>query len=342
MKKNILDYSLMEIEKEMERLGEPRHRAKQIFLWIYHKNADSFSKMTNIPKTFIEKLKSQFVITRVGCEEHLTSRDGTEKFLWKLKDEEYVETVLIKEGPRRTVCISTQVGCKFKCPFCASGQKRFKRDLTVSEIVDQLRMTADLSSSCVSNIVFMGMGEPLDNYDNLIKAIRIINMPEGLGLAARRITISTCGIVPEIFRLKEEGLQIELSVSLHATEDKLRDVLVPVNRKYKIKELISACLAYHQKTKRIITLEYILLRGQNDSAREAKKLARLAKKIKAKVNLINYSPIFSSDAAIVPVKDRLLFMSILRENKVTVTVRKSKGSDILAACGQLAAKIRKK
>ena len=338
MKKNILDYSLTELEKEIQLMGAPRHRAKQIFLWIYHKNADSFSKMTNIPKTFIEKLKNQFNISRVECEEHLTSCDGTEKFLWKLKDEEYVETVLIKEGPRRTVCISTQVGCKFKCPFCASGQKRFKRNLTVSEIVDQFRM----SSSRVSNVVFMGMGEPLDNYDNLIKAIRIINMPEGLGLAARRITVSTCGIVPEIFRLKEEGLQIELSVSLHAPDDKLRDVLVPANRRYKIKELISACLAYHQKTKRIITLEYILLSGQNDSAREAKKLARLAKKMKAKVNLINYSPLFGSDASVSAVKDRLLFKNILRENKVTVTVRKSKGADILAACGQLAAKIQKK
>ncbi len=340
MKKNILDYSLTELEKEMKLLGAPRHRAKQIFLWIYHKNADSFSKMTNLPKTFIKTLKSRFVIARVECEEHLTSCDGTEKFLWKLKDEEYVETVLIKEGVRRTVCLSTQVGCKFRCPFCASGRKRFKRNLTVSEIVDQIRSASDLSSTDASNIVFMGMGEPLDNYDNLINAIRIINMPEGLGFAARRITISTCGIVPEIYRLKEEGLQIELSISLHAAEDKLRNILVPVNRKYPIKELLSACLAYHQKTKRIITLEYILLSGQNDSARDARKLAKLAKKMKAKVNLINYSPIFGGDAAKVSARAKLLFKSILRENKVTVTVRKSKGTDISAACGQLAAQTR--
>lgn len=340
MKKNILDYSLTELEKEMKLSGAPRHRAKQIFLWIYHKNADSFSKMTNIPKTFIKTLNSRFGITRLACEEHLTSCDGTEKFLWKLKDEEYVETVLIKEGARRTICLSTQVGCKFRCPFCASGRKRFKRNLTVSEIVDQVRLSANLSSSTISNIVFMGMGEPLDNYDNLLKAIRVMNSPEGLGFAARRITISTCGIVPEIYRLKEEGLQIELSVSLHAAEDKLRNVLVPVNRKYKIRELVSACASYHQETKRIITLEYILLKGKNDSVRDAKNLAKLAKKMKAKVNLINYSPIFESDAAKVAVKDRLLFKSILRENKVTVTVRKSKGTDILAACGQLAAKTR--
>jgi len=338
MKKNILDYCLAELEREMKLLGAPRHRAKQIFLWIYHKNVDSFSKMTNLPKTFIKTLKSRFVITRLECEEHLTSCDGTEKFLWKLKDEEYIETVLIKEGARRTVCLSTQVGCKFRCPFCASGRKRFKRDLTVSEIVDQLRLSAELSPSSVTNIVFMGMGEPMDNYDNLTKAIRIMNMPEGLGFAARRITISTCGIVPEIYRLKEEGLQIELSVSLHAAEDKLRNILVPVNRKYPIEELLSACLAYHQKTKRIITLEYILLSGRNDSARDARKLAKLAKKMKAKVNLINYSPIFGSDAAKVSAREKLLFKSILRENKVTVTVRKSKGTDISAACGQLAAK----
>ncbi|MBL7072150.1 MAG: 23S rRNA (adenine(2503)-C(2))-methyltransferase RlmN [Candidatus Omnitrophica bacterium] len=338
MKKNILDYSFTELEKEIQLLGAPRHRAKQIFLWLYHKNADSFSKMTNLPKTFIKTLKSRFVIERVECAEHLTSCDGTEKFLWKLKDGEYVETVLIKEGARRTVCISTQVGCKFACPFCASGRKRFKRNLTICEIVDQLRLGAELSSSSITNIVFMGMGEPMDNYDNLINAIRVMNSPEGLGFAARRITISTCGIVPAIYRLKEENLQIELSISLHAADDKLRNILVPVNRKYPLKELLSACLAYHQKTKRLITLEYILLSGQNDSARDARKLAKLAKKMKAKVNLINYSPIFASDLAKVSTREKLLFKNILRENKVTVTVRKSKGTDILAACGQLAAK----
>ena len=323
-------------------MGEPAHRARQIFLWLNRRNAGSFSVMTDLPKGLIAKLRRKFIIGTLECAERLISKDGTEKFLWRLEDGEHVETVFIKEKRRRTLCLSTQVGCRFKCPFCASGMKGFIRDLRVSEIVNQLLLVQKLCACRMTNIVFMGMGEPLDNYDNLEKAIRVINHPDGPGIGARKITVSTCGIVPGILKLKKIGLQVGLSVSLHAVNDRVRDGLVPVNRRYPLKKLISACKEYYGETGRVVTLEYTLIKGRNDSPADAEKLAGIAKRLKAKVNLIEYSPVPGQKRLMPGIKRLALFKESLRLKGVTVTVRKSRGGDILGACGQLAGRYAEK
>ena len=327
MKKKIQDFTLEEIEKEMLRINEPVHRARQIFKWTHQKAVNTFSEMTDIPKALHLKLDKKYIISRPCCVDRVRSKDGTEKFLWKLDDGKCVETVLIKERTRKTVCISTQVGCKFKCPFCASGSKGFTRDLSTGEIVGQVIAVQELCSLKVTNVVFMGMGEPLDNYDKV---------------GARKITISTCGVVPKILKLKDLGIQIELSVSLHAAENRLRNELVPINRRYPLERLIDACIEYREYTGRIVTLEYTLIKGKNDLYKDAVKLAKIARFIRAKVNLISCN---SFEAAQYAGSDRVSinrFKQYLEDRKVTATVRKSKGSDIMAACGQLAVTMHKR
>ncbi|MEA3490216.1 MAG: 23S rRNA (adenine(2503)-C(2))-methyltransferase RlmN [Candidatus Omnitrophota bacterium] len=337
MKTEIRDLSLEELKKEMVYMGEPAHRAGQIFLWLNRKNAYSFKSMTNLPKSLVPKLEKRYVIGKLHCEEHLVSKDGTEKLLWRLKDGERIETVLIRQKKRRTLCLSTQAGCRFKCPFCASGLKGFVRDLSVSEILNQVFLAQEICKCRVTNIVFMGMGEPLDNYNNLVRSIRLINHPSGLAIGARKITVSTCGIVPGILKLKEIGLQIELSVSLHAANNTLRNELVPVNRRYPLEALISACKEYYETTGRVITLEYTLISGRNDSLKEAERLAKIAKELKAKINLITCNPFAERAYGAPDRKSITLFREKLRGRGATVTVRRPRGRDILAACGQLAA-----
>ena len=264
MKKDIKNYALKELQEEMLSLGEKTHRAKQIFQWVYKKKIDEFSLMTDISKSLANKLDKLFCLKTLELEDEKESKDHTKKYLWRLKDNEHIESVLIKDEKRRTLCVSSQVGCKIKCPFCASGQLGFKRDLSPAEIIDQVVSVERAENLRISNIVFMGIGEPFDNFDNVIKAIRIINSKEALAVGARKITISTCGILPGIIKLKETGLQVELSVSLHAVNDNLRDKLVPVNKRYPLKDLIKVCSKYFEDTKRIITLEYTLISGSND------------------------------------------------------------------------------
>ena len=338
-KKDIRDQAIEELEAEIKSMGVPAHRARQIFLWLNSKGASGFSDMTDIPKSLVLKLEKRFRIGSIKCDEHLESAlDKTEKFLWFLEDGSHVESVLIKEGGRRTICLSTQVGCRFKCPFCASGKMGFVRDLRASEIINQVLMVQKICAIRATNIVFMGMGEPLDNYDNLARAIRVINHPDGIAIGARKITVSTCGIVPGIMRLKDLGIQVELSVSLHSASDKLRDELVPVNRKYPLARLMAACKEYYKKTGRVITLEYTLIEGVNDSFEDADRLAGFAKELKAKVNLIECSPYERPACSRVSKKKVNAFRSRLSSKGVTATIRKSRGADILAACGQLAAK----
>lgn len=332
-----MNYTPEELKKEIKELGEAAYRAGQVFSWINKKGAAEFKEIRGIPGRLIAELEKRFVICTLSCEEHLVSKkDGTEKFLWKLKDGCYIETVLIKAGTRRTICLSTQVGCRFKCPFCASGDKGLIRDLEPAEIVNQVLCVQKMKKGRATNIVFMGIGEPLDNYDNLEKAIRIINHPAGIDLGARKITVSTCGIVPGIRRLKEIGLQVGLSVSLHAADNKLRDELVPVNRKYPLEELIAACKEFVRATGRIITLEYTLIKGRNDSPEDAAKLGKIAGQLKAKVNLIACNPGTTDKKYYADRKEVEAFGRKVRRAKVPVTVRGSKGEDILAACGQLA------
>ncbi len=334
MKENIRTLTFNEMEGTVLAFGEQKHRASQIFGWLYNKGAHDFSLMTNLPKAFQEKLKERFNIGSFVLEERLVSRDGTEKYLWRLADGHFIESVLIKEDKRKTVCLSTQVGCRVKCSFCASGAKGLIRNLETGEIVDQVMEIQKLSGEKITNIVFMGIGEPLDNYDNVVKSIKIFNDPNGLGIGARKITISTCGIIPGIKKLENLGIQVELSVSLHAPSNATRDKLVPINKKYPLERLTDACLEYYQRTGRVITLEYTLIKDINDSAKDAKDLAEIAKSVKAKVNLIGCNPVIhvygSSDR-----EEIKKFRNIISSRGITVTVRKSKGLDIMAACGQL-------
>ncbi|NQT33205.1 MAG: 23S rRNA (adenine(2503)-C(2))-methyltransferase RlmN [Candidatus Omnitrophica bacterium] len=338
MKKDIRSFTIEELEEEVTSMAQPAHRARQIFLWLNGKGASDFSEMSDLSKNFVTELKKKFYIEELKCEKHLTSADGTEKFLWKLKDGEHIETVFISEGKRKTLCLSSQVGCKIKCCFCASGIRGFIRNLEASEIVSQVLQVQKSSKFRITNIVFMGMGEPFDNYDNVLKAIRIINHPAGIGIGARKITVSTCGITPAILKLAEEGLQVELSVSLHAANNELRNKLVPINRKYSLKDLLDCCMEYYRKTGRVITLEYALIKGCNDSMKDADDLAAAAKRLKAKVNLIACNPYEDLSYEGPDKKHAGKFKDRLISLGITATLRKSKGSDILAACGQLAAR----
>jgi 23S rRNA (adenine2503-C2)-methyltransferase len=332
--------TLEELRSELEAMGEKPFRAAQIFDWLYHKGATDFAEFSSLSRDLREKLAARFTIGRLELEDRLQSRDGTAKFLFRLADDQCVETVVIPAGKRRTACLSTQAGCKFACAFCASGLHGFKRNLAPSEIVGQaLHLTKALSLE-ISSYVFMGMGEPLDNFDNLAKAVRIMNAPEGMGLAARRMTISTAGFIPGIERLGKLDLQVNLSVSLHAVTDTLRNRLMPINRKYPLEKLVAACEAYIRSGGRMITLEYILIRKVNDSLNDADGLAGIARRLRAKVNLIAYSPVAGLGFETPSEAEVARFRRWLEERKVRVTLRLSKGKDILAACGQLAGRFK--
>ena len=335
---DIKNLTLEEIKKEMKRFYVPSYRAGQLFDWIYKRLALEFRDMSNLPLGFREKLDRYYYIGRMKLKERLKSGDGTEKFLLELSDGNFIESVLISARARNTLCISTQVGCKYGCIFCASGTRGFVRDLSSSEITGQVLAAQEITGKRITNLVFMGMGEPLDNYENMASSILIMNSQEGLGIGARKITLSTCGVIPGIEKLASLGLQVNLSISLHAADNKKRDALMPVNKKFPLERLIKACALFAEETGRKITLEYVLIKDKNDSIVDADLLSCVARKLKAKVNLIPYSPVrcksFESPSGktINQFKDRLL------RNKINVTVRDSKGKDIQAACGQLAIK----
>lgn len=333
---HVCDLTLEELRAELAAMGEPVFRAGQIFAWLYKRGAVRFEDFTDLPKSLREKLAARFRFDALEQADRIESRDGTVKLLFQLTDGAAIETVLIPAGRRRTVCLSTQAGCKFACAFCASGLNGFKRNLAPSEITGQaLSIERDLGLD-VTNYVFMGMGEPLDNWDNVEKALRIMNAPEGLGIAARRMTVSTAGYLPAFERLETLDLQVNLSISLHAVSDRLRDRLMPINRKYPLEKLVEAAERYIRSGGRMITLEYIVMRGLNDSLDDADGLAAVARRLRAKVNLIAYSPVAGLEFETPPLADVLRFKRWLEERKVRVTVRQSKGSDIAAACGQLA------
>jgi len=339
-KKDIRDLNLGELKAELGSWGEPAYRAKQVLEWVYQKGADSFAAMTDLPKSLRQRLEDKFRLGVLELAEQLRSEDGTEKFLFRLTDGQLIETVLIPSGGRRTLCLSTQVGCKFACVFCASGAGGFKRNLFPSEMLGQVLFLRDRLDVRLTNFVFMGMGEPLDNLDNLVRTVQIMNAREGMSIAARRITISTVGIVPAIEKLEDLGLQVSLSLSLHATTDELRSRLLPINRKYPLAEVIKAGAHYAGTTGRMTTIEYILISGLNDSAVDSRRLASLARKLRAKVNLIPYSPGCGPGFAPSPGPRQEAFLQTLESLGVAATVRRSKGGDIRAACGQLAGKKR--
>jgi 23S rRNA (adenine2503-C2)-methyltransferase len=335
MKKNIKGLTLEELAGVLVSWKEPPFRAQQVFSWIYKKGVSDFGKMNNLPGGLRLRLQEEFTVFSLDLSASQESGDGTKKFLFKLEDGRFIEAVNIPAQNRVTGCISTQAGCKFACAFCASGVSGFKRNLSSAEILDQVLYLKNSSSQQLTHIVFMGTGEPLDNYDNVMRSIRVINSDYAFNIGARRITISTCGIIPGIRRLSEEGLQVELSVSLHAADDNTRDKLMPVNKIYPLKDLMAALREYVEKTDRQVTFEYILVKGINSDLPNAGKLCKIVKGLNCKINLIPVNPQKEFGLAPPAAADIALFRGALLKAGVTVTLRRPRGQDIEAACGQL-------
>jgi 23S rRNA (adenine2503-C2)-methyltransferase len=334
-KKDIKNFTLNELQEEVKNLGNEKYRAVQLFNLIYKKNIKDFEDMLSLPRTFRDLLQENFYVSKMELVNLAKSKDQTEKYLFRLEDGNLIESVLIFSGKRATECISSQIGCKYNCLFCESGKKGFIRNLTVSEILNQVLFVKKKIKSNPNNIVFMGIGEPLDNYDNVVRAICTLNSKDAFNIGARKITISTCGVIPAIKRLQERDWQVELSVSLHAPENKLRSYLMPVNKIYPLSNLIEVCRNYAEKTNRQVTFEYILIKGVNDSQIYADKLAKLVGGFNSKVNLINFNP--PPDSLLqVPAASRVKsFKNKLIAKGIPTTIRISKGDDISAACGQL-------
>jgi len=341
--RDIKGLSLKELSESLTRWGERPFHARQIFDWIYKKGIMDFSLMSDLSSGLRARLKNDFYVVGLDLAKKVKSKDGTEKFLLQLKDGDLIESVIIPAAKRVTGCVSTQAGCKFACAFCASGVSGFKRDLSHLEIIDEaLYLKNGSSGNKLTHLVFMGVGEPLDNYDNVLKAIRQINLPETMNIGARRITISTCGIIPGIKRLAGEGMQIELSVSLHASDDETRSRLMPVNKKYPLRELIKACGDYAGKTNRQVTFEYILIEGVNSGLRDARNLIKILKGLNCKVNLIPCNPVKESGIMPPSQTSAWLFRGALMNGGLNVTLRGKRGDDIEAACGQLRLRYGKK
>jgi len=327
--------TLHELETLCSELGQPRYRADQAWDWLYGKLVADWDAMTNLPPALRGDLASRLSIHSALAAETQGKPGRTRKILAALPDGERVEEVIIPARDRRTVCVSSQVGCRFGCTFCASGQAGFRRDLEPGEMVGQVVLAARLLGKRPTNVVFMGIGEPFDNYDAVLKAVRIINDGRGLAIGARRITISTCGIIPGIERLAGEGLQIELSVSLHAADDATRSALMPVNRKYALDDLLDACRRYTDKTGRIITFEYTLVRGVNDAPEQAGRLAERLSGLRCRVNLIPLSAVEEFGHSPSPEPVARMFVEALSAAGINATLRASKGAPLKAACGQL-------
>ncbi len=333
---DIKELSLEELENELASRGFPKYQAGVILNWIYQKGIYEFSQMSNLPSVLRQGLADKFSILNLKLAQLQESSDRTTKFLLELPDKNLVEAVNIPVAKRNTGCVSSQVGCKLACNFCASGLSGFKRNLTCGEILDEVLYLKNNAPGLLTHIVFMGTGEPLDNYENVLKAVRMINSPVALNIGARRITISTCGIIPGIKRLQQENLQIELSVSLHAAVDKIRSQLLPVNNKYPLADLIKCCREYAAATNRQVTFEYILIKGVNADLKSAQNLVLLLKDFRlAKVNLIPANPV--AELKILPPENAQIvaFKQYLSKAGLTVTCRRERGQDIQAACGQL-------
>ncbi len=337
IKEDLKDFSLEELNSRLVSLKAEPYRAKQVFEWMYRKGAKNFGEMTDLPLPLRNALSDRFrILTSEVIKRQVSRLDGTRKYLFRLDDRETVEAVLIPAKGRQTACLSSQVGCAFGCKFCASGLMGIKRDLRCGEILEQaLGISRDLKGERITNVVIMGTGEPFANYDNVTKAIGILNSPHGFGVGARKITVSTAGYIPGIRRFMEEKEQIELSVSLHAATDETRSYLMPINEKYPLSELIKACREYVKKKDRIITFEYVLIKGVNASRKDAEALSKLLKDIPGKVNLIPFNPVSSFN--FMPPADKEIeeFHEILKEHDINSTIRAQRGADIAAACGQL-------
>ena len=333
--KNIKDYNLDELQEELINMGEKKFRAEQIFKWIYKEKVKSFDEMTNLSIELREKLKENYTMCNYNILKKQESKDGTKKYLFDVLDGNAIETVLMQYHHGKTVCVSSQIGCKMGCKFCASTGIQFVRNLTAGEIVEQILAVEQDINDKISNIVFMGIGEPLDNYDNVIKAIKIMNNPKGLEIGTRHISISTSGLVPRIYDLANEKIQCTLSISLHATTDEKRSSMMPVNNRYNIEELMKACKDYIKITNKRISFEYALAKDNNDNLEDAQRLVVLLKGMLCHVNLIPINKIENGKFSKSTNENILKFRDFLNEHGIVATVRRELGSDIDAACGQL-------
>ena len=361
MKCDVRSQTFEELQTQFKAWGQPAYRVTQVLAWLYERRVTSWDAMSNLPKILREQLAQEYQLSALQLVRKQGARDSTQKFLWRLVDGSMVESVLIPANPalygeasdRHTLCVSTQVGCAYGCKFCASGLDGWKRNLGAEEILDQVLAVerwhvAERSSETagsaeperlINNLVIMGMGEPLANYDHLLRALKILNAPWGVGIGARKITVSTSGLAPQIRKLAEEPFQFRLAVSLHGATDEVRGRIMPVNRKYPLKELTAACEYYVARKGKMITLEYILIAGVNDGPEQTRPLADLARRLNAKVNLIPYNKVegLPWERPDEPAQDA--FLARLEAQKVTATLRREKGHDIDAACGQLRLKM---
>lgn len=339
-KKDILSYSYDELLQEMESIGEKRFRGKQVYSWLHEKLAEDFSQMTNLSKEFRERLGEQYEIKKMKmAARQISKKDPTEKFLFELSDGNRIESVLMRYNYGNSVCISSQVGCRMGCRFCASAIGGLERNLEVSEMLGQIYQIQRITGERVSNIVVMGTGEPLDNYDNFVKFIRMVSDSRGLHISQRNITASTCGIVPAIRKLAGEELQITLALSLHGSSQEKRRRLMPVANKYELPEVLEACDAYFERTGRRITFEYSLVKGVNDREDDIRELSGILKERNCHLNLIPVNPIKERDFEKPNRKNALQFKNKLEKNGINVTIRRERGSDIDGACGQLRRKL---
>lgn len=340
--KNIKDYTLEELKQEMQNIQEKPFRAEQIFKWIYEEKVKTFDEMTNLSIQLREKLKENYTMCNYDILRKQEAKDGTKKYLFDVGDGNAIETVLMSYHHGYSICVSSQIGCKMGCKFCASTGINFIRSLSSGEIVEQIIAVEQDENIRISNVVFMGIGEPLDNYDNVVKAIRIINHPKGLNIGARHISVSTSGLVPNIYRLAEENIQCTLSISLHATNNQKRSEMMPVNNAYPIEELLQACKDYIAKTNRRISFEYALAKDNNDNLDDAKELVKLLKGMLCHVNLIPINKIENGKYSKSSNENIIRFRDYLNDHGIVATIRRELGSDIDAACGQLRRKNLKK
>ena len=331
----ISSYTLEQLAERLKAMGQPAFRAKQIFHWLHQKLVTEFSAMTDQPKALLAKLEEEYYIAAPVIQRRQQSKDGTVKYLFRLADGNCIETVVMRYNYGNTVCVSTQVGCRMGCRFCASTQAGRVRNLEAGEIAGQIYAAQKDIGERISHIVLMGIGEPLDNFDNVMDFLSIISSPDGVNIGMRNISLSTCGIVPMIDKLAEKKLQLTLSISLHAPNDAMRSGMMPVNDAYPVAQLIAACRRYQQTTGRRVSFEYSMVRGVNDSPATAKELAALIRGMGAHVNLIPINPVDGSPYSATDAENVKRFQTLLTDLGVNATVRRRLGSDISAACGQL-------
>ena len=335
--RNIYNYTLTDLEEYFVNIGDKKFKGGQVFDWLYRKRVSSFDEMTNLKKEVIENLKREFEMRKINKKK--VERDvDVNKYLFTLKDNEKVEAVLMNHLYGNSLCISTQVGCNMGCKFCESGRLKKIRNLETHEMVEQILLVEEECGKRISHVVVMGIGEPFDNYDNLIKYIEIINHPKGIELGSRHITVSTCGVVPKIKEFMQLPYQVNLAISLHAPNNELRNTIMPINKAYPINILMDTLKEYIKKTNRRVTFEYILLDGVNDTTKCALELANLVKGMNCYINLIPYNETNNISYKRTKSENISKFYDILKKNKINVTIRREYGSNISAACGQLRSK----